>query len=58
MLDTQGEVAATIKDGKSRTFVEKSPDYMQGIIEMVFPLKDGQGKVLGALLISTNSATQ
>lgn len=56
--DAQGEVAATIKDGKQRLFVEKSTDYTQGINEMVYPLKNAQGTTIGALLVSTSSLSQ
>ena len=56
--DNQGEVMATMKDGKIRSFIEKSTDYTQGITEMVYQLKNAQGGVVGALLVSTASLGQ
>jgi len=47
-----GEVAATLKDGETRTFVEISPDHPQGIRHVVVRAKDEEtGKIAGAIIL-------
>jgi diguanylate cyclase (GGDEF)-like protein len=50
-FDLGGEVAATIRDGRPRTFVERSPDHPQGILQVVVPLRTGQGATVGAVVM-------
>lgn len=45
------EVGQTIKDGVTRRFIEKSPDYPEGIKQLVIPLKSEQGEILGAVVM-------
>jgi diguanylate cyclase (GGDEF)-like protein len=49
--DTHGEVDATMADGRPRTFTERSPDYPQGILQVVIPLRTDQGVIVGAVLM-------
>ncbi len=49
--DLGGEVAATIRDGRPRTFVERSPDDPRGILLVVVPLRTGQGTTVGAVVM-------
>jgi len=49
--DPGDEVRLTIQDGQPRTFVETSSDYPQGIRQLVTPLKDPTGKIIGATII-------
>jgi len=47
-----GEVAATLKDGETRIFVEISPDHPQGIRHVVVRAKDEEtGKIAGAIIL-------
>jgi hypothetical protein len=52
--DAGKEVAQTIKDGQPRTFVEKGKDYPQGLRQRVFAIKDGTGKIVGAVVVSAD----
>ncbi|MBO3460216.1 HAMP domain-containing histidine kinase [Aetokthonos hydrillicola Thurmond2011] len=56
--DKGNEVQETIRDGKIRTFVEKSVDYPQGIKLVVTPLKDKQNKIQGAVILEWSSLYQ
>ncbi len=49
--DADGEVAATMADGRPRTFTERSPDYPQGILQMVIRLQTDQGRTVGAVVM-------
>jgi diguanylate cyclase (GGDEF)-like protein len=49
--DPHGEVAATMRDGRPRSFTERSADYPRGILQMVIPLHTDQGKIVGAVLL-------
>jgi PAS domain S-box-containing protein len=49
--DEHDEVAATIKDGKVRTFVEISQDEPLGIKQVVAPVQSESGKMLGAVIL-------
>jgi len=49
--DEGNEVGQTIKDGVTRTFIEKSPDYPIGIKQLVIPFKLEEGETLGAVII-------
>jgi len=48
--DEDGEVAGTIADGRSRTFIEQSPDHA-GIRQVVVPLIDPAGVTRGAIVL-------
>jgi hypothetical protein len=52
--DPGKEIAQTIKDGQPRTFVEKGKDYPQGLRQRVFAVKDGAGKIVGAVVVSAD----
>lgn len=45
----------TMRDGKPRRFIEQSMDYPGGIDEVVVPLKDSVGNVVGAVIMSTST---
>jgi len=49
--DANNEVGRTIRDGITRTFIEKSPEYPQGMHTIVVPLKMEQGRVNGAVIM-------
>jgi len=53
--DQNGEVAATLEDGQPRTFVEISPDYPQGVKQVVVPVKDQTGKITAAIVMDYTS---
>ncbi|WGV27527.1 sensor histidine kinase [Halotia branconii] len=53
--DQGNEIQQTIKDGKTRTFLEKSDDYPQGIKLIVVPLKSNQNQVDGAVILEWSS---
>lgn len=50
--DKEDEVGLTIKDGISRSFVEVSPDYPNGISEVVVPMKNANNEIIGAVIVS------
>lgn len=52
--DLGNEVQQTMQDGKSRTFLEKSADYPQGIKLIVIPLVD-RDKTNGAVILEYSS---
>ena len=56
--DTNGEVTATLKDGQPRTFVEFSVDYPQGIQQVVAPIKDSGGKIIGAAILEPSTESE
>ena len=49
--DPGNEVGLTMQDGQVRTFVETSPGYPQGIRQLVAPLKNKDGKIIGAIIV-------
>jgi signal transduction histidine kinase/CheY-like chemotaxis protein len=49
--DPNGEVASTLRDGRTRTFVETSKDYPAGIKQIVVPVQDSSGRILGAVVL-------
>jgi diguanylate cyclase (GGDEF)-like protein len=49
--DAHGEVGATIRDGRPRSLTERSPDYPQGILQMVIPLRTDQGRIVGVVVL-------
>jgi signal transduction histidine kinase len=53
--DQGNEIQQTIQDGKTRTFLEKSVDYPQGIKLIVIPLKGKQNQVDGAVILEWSS---
>lgn len=55
--DTNKEIDATLKDGISRTFVETSSDFPQGLTQTVSPIVDSSNHIVGVILIS-NTTTQ
>jgi len=48
--DPGSEVARTLQDGVTRTFVETSADYPQGIQQVVVPFTTADGKTIGAVI--------
>ncbi|MFC7762964.1 diguanylate cyclase [Catellatospora bangladeshensis] len=50
-LDGGGEVAATMRDGKPRSFLEISPDFPDGIEVMAVPLRTAHDSIVGAVLL-------
>ncbi|MEH2194332.1 MAG: ATP-binding protein [Nostoc sp.] len=53
--DQGNEIEQTIQDSKTRTFLEKSVDYPQGIKLIIIPLKDKQNQVEGAVILEWSS---
>ena len=53
--DPGSEVAQTIQDGVTRTFVETSADYPQGIKQVVVPFTAADGKTIGAVIFDYTS---
>lgn len=53
--DKGDEVQKTISDGITRSFVEKSVDYPNGINQTVVALKDTAGQVMGAIIFSSDT---
>ncbi len=49
--DTDEEVAATIRDGRPRTFAERDPDYPHGILQVVVALRTETGTTVGAVVM-------
>jgi diguanylate cyclase (GGDEF)-like protein len=47
----QGAVEATMRDGRPRSFTERSDDYPQGILQMVIPLRTDRGTIVGAVVM-------
>jgi diguanylate cyclase (GGDEF)-like protein/PAS domain S-box-containing protein len=50
-VDPDNEVGKTIADGKTRTFVETSDDYPQGIKQVVVALVTESGTIRGAVVL-------
>jgi len=48
--DANNEVGQTMKDGVVRSFKETSEDYPQGIKQVVAPLRNMQGEIIGGLI--------
>jgi diguanylate cyclase (GGDEF)-like protein/PAS domain S-box-containing protein len=48
--DTNNEVGQTLKDGIIRSYKEISEEYPQGIKQVVAPLKNLKGEIIGALI--------
>lgn len=51
-----GEIVKTVFDGIPRSFIEKSADFPDGITEEIVQLKDNNGTIVGAVLISPSNA--
>lgn len=49
--DANNQFGRTIRDGLTRTFIEKSPKYPQGINLIVVPLRMEQGRINGAVIM-------
>jgi HAMP domain-containing protein len=49
--DTHGEIPATIGDGRPRTFTERSPDFPDGIQQIVIALRSETGDTVGAVIM-------
>ena len=49
--DVNNQVGRTIRDGLTRTFIEKSPKYPEGINLIVVPLRMEQGRINGAVIM-------
>jgi hypothetical protein len=52
--DSEGQVAETLKDGMTRGFVETSSDYPKGLNQVVVALKETGGKIVGAVVLSSD----
>lgn len=50
-----GEIEKTIFDGESRSFIEKSTEFPNGIRLQTVQLKDAKGTLIGAILISPSN---
>lgn len=50
--DSKGEIKMSISDGQSRVFTETSESNPGGITQVVVPMKNADGKVIGAVIIS------
>ena len=53
-FDINGEVEMTLGDGTTRYFEETSGDYPDGITEVVVPIKNASGVIVGAVLVSNS----
>lgn len=53
--DPNDEVGKTIADGKLRSFHEKGKDFPKGVHQIVYPVKNKDGDIVGALIISMSS---
>ena len=51
IYDSDNEIGKVIKSGEEATFTEVSHDYPKGILIYAYPVKNENGKTLGALLI-------
>lgn len=54
MHDDGDEVAKAIADGQMHTFVETSSDYPAGLSQTVIPLKETDGDIVGAIILSSS----
>jgi signal transduction histidine kinase/CheY-like chemotaxis protein len=50
-VDDGGAVSQTLADGQTRTFIEISPDYPDGVKQIVVPLKSRTGATVGAVIL-------
>jgi signal transduction histidine kinase len=50
-IDPQNEIAQTLHDGITRTFLEKSEDYPEGAQQVVVPIRTERQKILGAIIL-------
>ena len=48
--DHNNEVGQTLKDGITRSYIETSTEYPQGIKLVAAPLKNNEGKIIGAII--------
>lgn len=53
--DKSGEIAKTLFDGVPRPFIEKNPDFPEGINQTVVQMKDANGTIIGAVIISSSN---
>jgi hypothetical protein len=51
-FDLNGVIKLTLSDGGTRTFEERSKDYPNGIAQVVVPMKNAKGEVIGVVLVS------
>ncbi|HEV8649744.1 MAG TPA: hypothetical protein VG276_10150 [Actinomycetes bacterium] len=49
--DIDAEVAATIRDGQPRTFVERDKEFPAGTLQVVIPLRSAQSRIVGAVVM-------
>ena len=57
-FDSNNEVKQTMADGIARGFQETSQDYPNGVSEVVVPVRNSKGVIVGAVLISNNQISQ
>ncbi len=53
--DTNGQVGKTMFDGEPRTFIEKNVEYPNGVEMTVVQMKNDDGAIVGAVVISSSS---
>lgn len=53
--DANGEIQKTMFDGVARSFIEKSADYPNGISQVVVQVKDTNGTIIGAVILSSSN---
>jgi len=52
--DKREDISQTISDGIARTFVEKNNDLPDGLSQVVLPLRDTTGNIVGAVIVSSD----
>lgn len=57
-LDQENEIGKTMQDGMVRSFTETSKDYPAGLSEVVVPLKNDKGQIIGAVVVSNSTVSQ
>lgn len=56
--DTDGIINDTLQDGVSRSFIEKSTDYPQGISEVAVAMKNTNNQIVGVVLVSNTKVSK
>ncbi|MGE5041498.1 MAG: hypothetical protein ACM3IJ_01200 [Candidatus Levyibacteriota bacterium] len=53
--DKNGEISKTLFDGVPRSFIEKDADFPDGISQTVVQMKDANGTIIGAVIITSSN---